>query len=77
MKVIRFSEFGTSWEKYARAHYPGLFRVMAPEHIRQTYGMNVNNDGSIALVSGDAVWMGKPTADEPTLKPAKTAHRHH
>ena len=50
---------------------------MAPEHIRQTYGMNVNNDGSIALVSGDAVWMGKPTADEPTLKPAKTAHRPH
>lgn len=56
---MRFADMGEGWEKVARAHYPFMFgRVMSVETIKNTYGMNVNSDGSIPRVAGDAIWMG-------------------
>lgn len=58
MMTIRFADMGTGWEKYARNHYPELFRVMNADQVRKTYAMNINDNGTIAVVAGDIVPVG-------------------
>lgn len=58
MMTIRFADMGTGWEKYARNHYPELFRAMDAEEVRKTYAMIINDNGTIAVVAGDVVPVG-------------------
>jgi hypothetical protein len=59
VKITRFADMGQGWEMSARAHYPGLFRVMHIEEIRKQYGMKVKADGKPLRDAGPAIWMGR------------------